>query len=275
MQHELDFFANYIPNLPSLAPFTIFQAGDNNCRISDYISKIVYKDKNANKDNPENRREEVKNILLKRKYVFDPEWDKVYLDSKGIIKAKNNSNNSEQTHNIESVNLSKTQLLEIENKINKQKQENNSFIISTDHKEGLDEYIIKEIDKLPKELIPYKEVFLPPPKGKIFDRKPNNLNAYLPYDKDKEEALEKEFNELEEAGKIEKTRAASASNVFNVPKKDGTFRTVFNFVMVNNCLQIVLPFGLSTAPSIFQSILNLLLNNKLNKGVDIYLDDVM
>jgi len=198
---------------------------------------------------------------------------------------------------------------------------------------------------LPKELQQYKEVFDPPPKGIIFDRHQANLNAYLPYDQEKvkklpmmphikldqqqEQALEEEFKELLQSKKITKVRASSASNVFNVPKKDGTFRTVFNFVMANNCLlpnkypipmilelvhraasykyhilldlrnaynQIylekryrfltnfrfknetyqwnVLPFGLSTAPSIFQSILNLLLEKHLNKGIDIYLDDI-
>jgi len=36
----------------------------------------------------------------------------------------------------------------------------------------------------------------------------------------------------------------------------------------------VLPFGLSTAPSIFQSILNLLLEKHLIKGIDIYLNNI-
>lgn len=232
----------------------------------------------------------------------------------------------------------------VEEKLNRQKQVNNPFVLSTDHKEGLEEYIIKHIEELPKQLTKFKEVFNPPPKGKIFNRG-TKLNAKLPYNKkvvntlpvqphiklnqDQEIALEKQFQELLEENKIEKCNSNHACNVFKVPKKDGTFRTVFNFVLVNNCLipnqypiprlqelvnnaakyefhilldlrnaynqiyleenyrhltnfrfknQIyrwkVLPFGLSTAPSIFQGILNLILKDKINKGVDVYLEDI-
>ena len=53
----------------------------------------------------------------------------------------------------------------------------------------MDEYIIKKIGKLPKQLQKFKKVFNPPPKGIIFDRKETNLNAFFPYDQEKVKKL--------------------------------------------------------------------------------------
>jgi len=64
-------------------------------------------------------------------------------------------------------------------------------------------------------------------------------------------------------------------NAYNQIYLEPKYRFLTNFRFKNETYQWnVLPFGLSTAPSIFQSILNLLLEEKLNKGVDIYLDDI-
>jgi len=213
-----------------------------NKKYPEIYPKFLQKEKNRNND-----------LVYSRKGVFDPEWDKKYLDNNLEIKNqyKENPKQNIENHNNEYMFLTQEEMKHVEEELNKQKQVNNPFVLSTDHKEGLEEYIIKNIEKLPLELQKYKEVFNTPPKGKIFKRD-DVYNAKLPYNKevvkklpvqphiklnqDQEIALEKQFNELLEENKIEKCNTNHACNVFNVPKKDGTFRTVFNFVLVNNSL---------------------------------------
>jgi len=170
----------------------------------------------------ENRTDVTKSIINKRKKVIDIEWDKKYLDKKGNIKLDKqvNSNNTSENHNTEEIILTNQQLSEIDQTLRSQQQNANPFVISTDHKEGLNKYLIENIEKLPEQLKPYKKVFEAPPKGKIFDRKDQKLNAILPYDKNsvkklpmmphihldkqQEDALEREFQELKKQVRFQK-----------------------------------------------------------------------
>lgn len=112
---------------------------------------------------PKNRQSKFNKVLLERRNVFDAQWDNKYLDnSKNLIKLPNEhtNNRSSNSHvNNNEVKLTQQQLNDIDKQLNYQQQQNNSFIISTDHKKGLDEYIIKEISKLPKDLQQFNSNF--------------------------------------------------------------------------------------------------------------------
>jgi len=106
-------------------------------------------------------------ILQEKNHLFNYEWYKKYLDEeRNLIKNpyqginSRNNDDKDQTHEVNNneIKLSKEELYEIDKQLNSQQQKNNSFIILTDHNKGLEEYIIKEIEKLHQELQQTKSV---------------------------------------------------------------------------------------------------------------------
>jgi len=84
---------------------------------------------------------EAQKTLKTRKFVLDKKWDEEHLDNKHNIKSdiEKTNQNVVEVHNIDEIELTKQQMFDIEQKLEQQRQENNKFIISTDHKKGLEE----------------------------------------------------------------------------------------------------------------------------------------